>query len=65
MKAPILTADAVNVTCPDCDGLIDEPVTGSQMWTPADLERESGRKVRCDCGAWVKMPKRPTRVRLA
>lgn len=44
------------VECPECGDPMDNPVTGSQMFDPFDVE--PGQVLHCTCGAEVRMPTR-------
>lgn len=57
MAHAIVTAVAVEITCPECDEGITAP-NGSYMWTAQEYGEKAGGRIQCgSCGTLVRVPK--------
>lgn len=57
MARAIITAVAVEITCPECDEGFEAP-SGSFMWTAQEYGEKAGGHIQCgSCGALVLVPK--------
>ena len=55
------TIDTVTLCCRHCRELIDEPKSGSTVWTVADVRARietDGNEIDCRCGGrvWISLP---------
>ena len=56
MTAKVHT-ETVTITCPHCGEIMDEPFTGSTIWTPQDLEKVPTKLTCRHCGKTCDKPR--------
>jgi predicted RNA-binding Zn-ribbon protein involved in translation (DUF1610 family) len=62
MKNAFYQIEAVSFVCPNCDEIISEEGTGSQMFTVDDLEMRKEELLTCpSCGVKCRIPKSLTK----
>lgn len=59
MKTATTTPAAVYVNCPHCGESVDEPMSGSQMWTEYDMPKPGTVMTCYACGERFKAPAFP------